>query len=84
MKSRRDVKNCLAASYAQRIMERNYVAFHMVSQTGKLHMTLGCYLREGQLIYDQLEYPHNRKTEYLFVNIALQFIYIVKPAVCAV
>ena len=67
-------QNCLAASYAQRIMEREYVAFHMVSQTGKLHMTLGCYLREGQLIYDQLEYPHNRKTEYLFVNIALQFI----------
>ena len=67
-------QNCLAASYAQRIIEREYVAFHMVSQTGKLHMTLGCYLREGQLIYDQLEYPHNRKTEYLFVNIALQFI----------
>jgi hypothetical protein len=67
-------QNCLAASYAQRIIEREYVAFHMVSQTGKLHMTLGCYLRDGQLIYDQLEYPHNKKTEYLFVNIALQFI----------
>jgi len=67
-------QNCLAASYAQRIIDREYVAFHMVSQTGKLHMTLGCHLREGQLIYDQLEYPHNRKTEYLFVNIALQFI----------
>ncbi|OTG60692.1 hypothetical protein B9T29_11025 [Acinetobacter sp. ANC 3903] len=66
--------NCLAASYAQRIIEREYVAFHMVSQTGKLHMTLGCYLRDGQLIYDQLEYPHNKKTEYLFVNITLQFI----------
>ncbi|CAB1213265.1 hypothetical protein [Acinetobacter bouvetii] len=67
-------QNCLAASYAQRIIEREYVAFHMVSQTGKLHMTLGCHLRDGQLIYDQLEYPHNKKTEYLFVNIALQFI----------
>ena len=66
--------NCLAASYAQRIIEKEYVAFHMASQTGKHHMTLGCYLRDGQLIYDQLEYAHNKKTEYLFVNIALQFI----------
>ena len=67
-------QNCLATSYAQRIIEREYVAFHMASKTGKHQMTLGCYIREGELIYDQLEYAQNKKTEYLFVNIALQFI----------
>lgn len=67
-------QHCLAASYAQRIIEREYVAFHMTSQTGQHHMTLGCYVRDGQLVYDQLEYAQNKKTEYLFVNIALQFV----------
>lgn len=66
--------HCLAVSYAQRIMEGEYVAFHMASKTGTHHMTLGCHLRDGQLLYDQLEYPHNQKAEYLFVNVALQFI----------
>ena len=66
--------HCLAVSYAQLIMEGEYVAFHMASKTGTHHMTLGCHLREGQLLYDQLEYPHNQKAEYLFVNVALQFI----------
>lgn len=66
--------HCLAVSYAQRIMEGEYVAFHMASQTGTHHMTLGCHLKDGQLVYDQLEYPHNQKAEYLFVNVALQFI----------
>ncbi|WP_445659741.1 hypothetical protein [Acinetobacter sp. F16] len=66
--------HCLAVSYAQRIMEGEYVAFHMASQSGTHHMTLGCNLRDGQLLYDQLEYPHNQKAEYLFVKIALQFI----------
>jgi hypothetical protein len=66
--------HCLAVSYAQRIMDGEYVAFHMASKTGTHHMTLGCHLREGQLLYDQLEYPHNQKAEYLFVNVALQFI----------
>ena len=66
--------HCLAVSYAQRIMEGEYVAFHMASKTGTHHMTLGCHLRDRQLLYDQLEYPHNQKAEYLFVNVALQFI----------
>ncbi|NNH00360.1 hypothetical protein [Acinetobacter sp. ANC 5414] len=66
--------HCLAVSYAQRIIDGEYVAFHMASLTGTHHMTLGCHLRDGQLVYEQLEYPHNQKAEYLFVNVALQFI----------
>ncbi|NNH37314.1 hypothetical protein [Acinetobacter terrae] len=66
--------HCLAVSYAQRIIDGEYVAFHMALQSGTHHMTLGCDLRDGQLVYDQLEYPHNQKAEYIFVNVALQFI----------
>ncbi|TCB78123.1 hypothetical protein E0H89_07275 [Acinetobacter sp. ANC 3781] len=66
--------HCLAVSYAQRIIDGEYVAFHMTSETGMHHMTLGCHLQGGQLVYDQLEYSHNRKAEYFFVNVALQFI----------
>ncbi|TCB51421.1 hypothetical protein E0H80_05270 [Acinetobacter sp. ANC 4779] len=66
--------HCLAVSYAQRIIDGEYVAFHMASETGMHHMTLGCHLQGGQLVYEQLEYSHNRKAEYFFVNVALQFI----------
>lgn len=66
--------HCLAVSYAQRIIDGEYVAFHMASETGMHHMTLGCHLQGSQLVYDQLEYSHNRKAEYFFVNVALQFI----------
>ena len=64
----------LAASYAQHIVDREYVAFHMSSQTVQQHMTLGCHFREGKLVYDQLEYSNNRKAEALVVEVAVQFI----------
>ena len=66
--------HCLAASYAQHIVDGEYVAFHMSSQTVQQHMTLGCHFREGKLIYDQLEYSNNRKAEALVVEVAVQFI----------
>ena len=66
--------HCLAVSYAQRIIDGEYVAFHMSSQTVQQHMTLGCHFREGKLIYDQLEYSNNRKAEALVVEVAVQFI----------
>ncbi|OTG66233.1 hypothetical protein B9T25_10540 [Acinetobacter sp. ANC 4470] len=66
--------HCLAASYAQHIVDREYVAFHMSSQAVQQHMTLGCYVRDGKLVYDQLEYSNNRKAEALVVDVAVQFI----------
>jgi hypothetical protein len=67
-------QHCLAVSYAQAIIDGEYVAFHMSSQTVQQHMTLGCYVREGKLLYDQLEYSSNRKAEALVVDVAVQFI----------
>ncbi|WP_168414634.1 hypothetical protein [Acinetobacter indicus] len=70
----RSFHHCLAVSYSQKIIEGEYVAFHMSSPCYRQSLTLGCHLLDGQLRFDQLEYPNNHKAEQLLVNIAEQFI----------
>ncbi|WP_104472250.1 hypothetical protein [Acinetobacter indicus] len=70
----RSFHHCLAVSYSQKIIEGEYVAFHMSSPCYHQSLTLGCHLLDGQLRFDQLEYPNNHKAEQLLVNIAEQFI----------
>ncbi|MDT0198573.1 MULTISPECIES: hypothetical protein [unclassified Acinetobacter] len=67
-------RNCLAASYAQQIVERQYVAFRMSHPAVHLPLILGCQLVNGQVIFDQLEYPNNQKAEAEYSNIAMHFI----------
>ncbi|WP_312157124.1 hypothetical protein [Acinetobacter variabilis] len=67
-------RNCLAASYAQRIVEGEYVAFRMSHPAIKLPLILGCQLQNDQVIFDQLEYPNNQKAEVEYINIAQHFI----------
>lgn len=66
--------HCLASSYAVQIIQGEYVAFHMSSANYNEHLTLGCHLQNGQLYFDQLEYPNNKKAEQVLVNTAKQFI----------
>jgi hypothetical protein len=66
--------HCLAMSYAERIMQGEYVAFHMSSPHYAQSLTLGCHIQAGKLLFDQLEYPNNQKAEQLLVTIAEQFI----------
>ncbi len=70
----RSFHHCLAVSYSQKIIEGEYVAFHMSSPCYRQSLTLGCHLLDGQLRFDQLEYPNNHKAEQLLVTIAEQFI----------
>ncbi|GJC30490.1 hypothetical protein KAM398_06230 [Acinetobacter sp. KAM398] len=70
----KNFKHCLALSYAKAMSEGLYVAFHMASPHYVQQLTLGCYFRNGQLEFDQLEYPNNQKAEQLLVTIAEQFI----------
>lgn len=67
-------RNCLAASYAQRIVEGEYVAFRMSHPDIHLPLILGCQLQDGHVIFDQLEYPNNQKAELEYINIAQHFI----------
>lgn len=67
-------RNCLAASYAQQIVEGQYVAFRMSHPAVRLPLILGCQLINGQVIFDQLEYPNNQKAEAEYSNIAMHFI----------
>jgi len=67
-------RNCLAASYAQQILEGQYVAFRMSHPAVRLPLILGCQLVNGQVIFDQLEYPNNQKAEAEYSNIAMHFI----------
>jgi len=67
-------RNCLAASYAQQILEGQYVAFLMSHPAVRLPLILGCQLVNGQVIFDQLEYPNNQKAEAEYSNIAMHFI----------
>ncbi len=67
-------RNCLAASYAQQIIEGAYVAFRMSHPDVHLPLILGCQWVNGQLIFDQLEYPNNQKAEAEYSNIARHFI----------
>src|SRR5690606_9766131 len=54
-------QNCLAASYAQRIIEGEYVAFHVSHAELSTPLLLGCHIHDQEIIFDQLEYPHNQK-----------------------
>ncbi|WP_374668072.1 hypothetical protein [Acinetobacter sp.] len=67
-------QNCLAASYAQRIAEEEYSAFHMTHSSQPLRMTLGCIRQHGQLIFDQLELSNNEKADEPSIQAAKQFI----------
>ena len=67
-------KHCLAASYALRIVEGEYVAFHMSHPALDQHLTLGCHVRERQLIVDQLEFANNLKASMEEMHVAVQFI----------
>ena len=67
-------RNCLAASYAQQIVEGQYLAFRMSHPAVRLPLMLGCRLVNGQVIFDQLEYPNNQKAEAEYCNIAQHFI----------
>ena len=67
-------KHCLAASYALRIVEGEYVAFHMSHPALEQHLTLGCHVRERQLIVDQLEFANNLKASMEEMHVAVQFI----------
>lgn len=67
-------RHCLAASYAHRIVEGDYTAFH-VTQGSAAQMTLGCMLLGGELYYDQLEYPNNEKAEAQAIERAKRFIF---------
>lgn len=68
------LKHCLAASYAIRIVEGEYVAFHMSHGLHSDHLTLGCHVRAGQLIVDQLEFANNQKAGVEHMHVAVQFI----------
>lgn len=70
----RRFQHCLAASFAERIIVREYVAFHMSHIDAQRHLTLGCYYIQGQLLFDQLEYPNNQKALADDVGVAEQFI----------
>lgn len=73
------LRHCLAASYAQRIIEGEYVAFHMSCAARDKSLTLGCFLREGQLMFDQLEHRNNQKAEFEDIEVARRFIAWVNP-----
>ncbi|MCO8053393.1 hypothetical protein [Acinetobacter towneri] len=75
----KNFKHCLALSYAKAMSEGQYVAFHMASPHYVQQLTLGCHFRNGQLVFDQLEYPNNQKAEQLLVTIAAQFIAWLNP-----
>ena len=68
------LRHCLAASYALKIVEGEYVAFHMTDLDHTVHLTLGCHLRAGQLIVDQLEFANNQKAGVEHMHVAVQFI----------
>lgn len=67
-------RHCLAASYAQRIIEGEYAAFHMAHAQAPHRMTLGCRRENGQLLFDQLELPDNAKADELSMQAARRFV----------
>lgn len=70
-----DFNHCLAVAYSQRMVEGEYVAFHMTSvQEPSLHLTLGCLYEYDQLVLEQLKYPNNRNADVHSLNIARLFI----------
>ncbi|KGT47080.1 MULTISPECIES: hypothetical protein [Acinetobacter] len=69
----RSFRNCLAASYAKRIIEGEYVAFYVSYGSLSVPLLLGCNVQDRQLIFDQLEYPNNQKAEPQYIHIAKEF-----------
>lgn len=76
----RRFQHCLAASFAERIIVREYAAFHMSHTDAQRHLTLGCHYIAGQLLFDQLEYPNNQKALPDDVVVAEQFIAMLNQA----
>lgn len=70
----RNFRNCLAASYAQRIIEGEYVVFHVSHSALATPLLLGCHIRDREIIFDQLEYPNNQKAELQYGQIAIHFV----------
>ena len=68
------LRHCLASSYVQRIVEGEYIAFHMSHPLSQRQLTLGCYIREEKLMFDQLEYENNQKADVEQMHIAVRFI----------
>ena len=66
-------QNCLAASYAQRIIEGEYVAFHVSHAELSTPLLLGCHIHDQEIIFDQLEYPHNQKADPQYIDMAIHF-----------
>lgn len=68
-------RHCLAASYAHRIIEGEYVAFHVAPLDSNLApMTLGCMLQNDVLIFDQLEHAHNQKAQVTAIMVACRLV----------
>ncbi len=68
-------RHCLASSYSQRIIDGEYVAFHMQHrQQHEKAYTLGCHYRAGVFVFDQLELPNNRKADAAMIQIAQRFV----------
>lgn len=70
-----DFNHCLAVAYSQRMLDGEYIAFHMTSeQDDHLHLTLGCIFQYDQLRLEQLKYPNNQNADVHSMNIARLFI----------
>ena len=67
-------RHCLAVSYSNKIVEGEYVAFHVSQFETQQHMTLGCVIQQQQLIFDQLEYPDNTPASPEVIEVANKFI----------
>ena len=68
-------KHCLAVSYAQRIIEQHYVAYHFYHlEHDDARFTLGCILRDGILYFDQCEAPRNQKAPLDVLKLCRRFI----------
>ncbi|WP_411691512.1 hypothetical protein [Acinetobacter gandensis] len=67
-------RHCLAMSYSNKIVEGEYVAFHVSQLETQQHMTLGCAIQQHELIFDQLEYPDNTPASPEVIEVAKKFI----------
>ena len=68
-------KHCLAVSYTERIVEHEYVAFHMqhLHET-ELSLTLGCHFNYGRLEFDQVRLQNNIIPDYSIISSAQLFV----------
>lgn len=68
-------KHCLAISYTERIVEHEYVAFHMQHLNDpSLKLTLGCHFQYGRLEYDQVRLQNNTIPEHNVIVSAQLFV----------